>query len=197
MLTLASELEAILASADAVQFGAVAAIVDRFTDRFGNSEKGSVTLSVYPSAVAAGIELFEESIEVQDPTDGHYFDKAEWFDLCARASSDPVANAVVACARSVIVPSRSAVRLVRHAASTGDRHCPKRARFAILIRLGRRIPTGRPTTCTAGFLLGPKPLQLLRPGAAAQCIRPRLSEGTAAGSGSCVWSMCSVLPIDR
>lgn len=88
-LSLADDLDIVLAGPDSVTFDAVSVIVDRLSTHFAD-----MTLTAYPDAVAAGAAL----LDLQDgpPDLADVDDGAEWLQLCADAGTDPAATTKVA-----------------------------------------------------------------------------------------------------
>jgi hypothetical protein len=106
-VTIADDLETLLAEADSMDFEAISRVLDRFTARFGNTfeetrlaratnrPRWDLTLQAFPNTVAAGATLLEWNESLTNPATGEDFTESEWLDLCARAGTDPAATEVV------------------------------------------------------------------------------------------------------
>ncbi|MEW5812524.1 MAG: hypothetical protein AB1925_24125 [Actinomycetota bacterium] len=94
-LSIASELESILARPDQIQFAAIAGVLDRFNTYFRNASRWYFELVAYPSPKAAGSALVDSDEELIDPRSGNELGPSEWLELCANAGSDPAAAEVV------------------------------------------------------------------------------------------------------
>ncbi|OBI55666.1 hypothetical protein A5667_23190 [Mycolicibacterium fortuitum] len=96
LMTLAADLEALLAGPESVSFNGVAGVVERFSARFADQDGRWMTLKAYPNSVAAGTVLCEEQDDLLDSSRDVGKVASEWLDLCARAGTDPSASEKVA-----------------------------------------------------------------------------------------------------
>jgi hypothetical protein len=94
-LSIAADLEAVLAGPDPVDFEDISRVLERFATRFEKTSKWDFTFQAFPNTVAAGAALLEETGELMNPMTREGFTESEWLDLCARAGTDPAASEVV------------------------------------------------------------------------------------------------------